>query len=69
MEKVPNMISTKDLSYITDMFNWHIIAAEKYEAYLNQIEDKECSKKLDYLFEMHLQICSNLLSILESGEN
>lgn len=29
MEKIPNMISTKDLSYISDMFNWHLVAAKK----------------------------------------
>lgn len=29
MEKVPDMISTKDLSYIEDMFNWHFIICKK----------------------------------------
>ena len=26
MNNVPNMISTKDASYLKDMFNWNIIA-------------------------------------------
>ncbi len=69
MEKVPNMISTKDLSYISDMFNWHLVAAEKFELYLNQVEDEECTKKLDDLCNMHRKICSDLLSLLEGGDS
>ena len=26
METVPNIISTKDLSYLSDMFNWNFTA-------------------------------------------
>lgn len=69
MKKVPNMISTKDLSYITDMFNWHIVAAEKFELYLNQVEDEECSKKLNELCDLHRGICADLIELLEGGDN
>lgn len=69
MEKVPNMISTKDLSYITDMFNWHLVASKKIEFYLNQCEDEECTKKLNGLCDLHRQICTDLLGLLEGGEN
>lgn len=69
MEKVPNMISTKDLSYISDMFNWHFVAAQKFEHYLEQVEDETCSKKLNDLCDMHRQICINLLDLIESGKS
>lgn len=69
MKKIPNMISTKDLSYISDMFNWNLVAAEKYEYYLNLIEDEECAKKLSTLCDMHRQICNDLLNILKEGDS
>ncbi len=69
MEKVPNMISTKDLSYISDMFNWHLVAAQKFEHYLEHVEDETCTKKLNDLCDMHRQICINLLDLIESGKS
>ena len=65
MEKVPNMISTKDLLYIGDMFNWNMIAAKKMELFLNEIQDEECNKMIN----MHYQICADLTDLLEVGDN
>lgn len=67
MNKMPNMISSKDLLYITDMFNWNIIAAKKLELYLDEIQDEKCSKMIDKLCSMHYQICADLADLLEEG--
>ena len=69
MKKVPKMLSTKDLSYISDMFNWHLIAAKKLEQYASQIEDKDCGTKINELCKIHYNACSALCNLLESGEN
>ena len=69
MKKVPKMISTKDLSYISDMFNWHLIAAKKLELYTSLIEDDECLKKIEKLGSMHCNACKTLCKLLESGDN
>ncbi|HHX32880.1 MAG TPA: hypothetical protein GX713_01475 [Mollicutes bacterium] len=69
MEKVPKMVSTKDLSYISDMFNWHIITAKKYELFLNKIEDEECEKMLSKLIDLHYQICDDLTKLLKDGDS
>lgn len=69
MKKVPNMISTKDLSYISDMFNWHLVAAKKYENYLNQMQDEDCLKKIEELYNLHNDICQDLINLLESSES
>lgn len=68
MEKVPNMISTKDLLYISDMFNWHIIAAKKFELFLSEVQDENCTKILNNLCDIHYQICADLTELLEEGE-
>ena len=69
MKKVPKMISTKDLSYISDMFNWHLIAAKKMECYAEMIEDDECLDKINALCKMHYDTCNTLCDLLESGGN
>lgn len=68
MEKVPNMISTKDLMYISDMFNWNLIAAKKFELFLNEVQDEKCTKILNDLCNTHYQICADLTGLLEEGE-
>ena len=34
MKNVPNEISTKDLQYIKDMFNWNFVAMKKFDDYI-----------------------------------
>ena len=41
MNNVPNMIFTKDASYLKDMFNWNIIALKKFNVYNEYINDME----------------------------
>ncbi len=69
MEKIPNMISTKDLAYISDMFNWNMTAAKKIEHYLSTCTDQEVCKEFTKLNKLHLQNCQNLTKLLESSEN
>jgi len=69
MDKVPSMISTKDLDYLNDMFNWHLSASKKARFYSSNIEDEEISQKLDDVYEMHKSICQKITNILEGGQN
>ena len=39
MKSVPNIISTKDLSYLEDMLNWNFILIKKLNNYINEIND------------------------------
>ena len=39
MKSVPNIISTKDLSYLEDMLNWNFILIKKINNYFNDIKD------------------------------
>ena len=40
MKEVPNIISTKDLSYIKDMLSWNLVMAKKSKEYLKLVGDK-----------------------------
>lgn len=46
MKTVPNIISTKDLSYIEDMLNWKFILIKKMNNYMNDIQNKSIIKVL-----------------------
>ena len=69
MKNLPSMISSKDLMYICDMFNWHLITAKKLEVYALQVMNKECTKKIEDLCKLHYNVCEDLIDLLESGGN
>ena len=68
MDKVPNMVSSKDLSYTADAFDWNFVIAKKCLDYANNVEDKEISKNLEKAHKMHKTICSELLENLKEDK-
>lgn len=47
MKSVPNIISTKDLSYIEDMLNWNYVLIKKINNYINEVKDTDVKKLLE----------------------
>ncbi len=68
MKKVPEIISSKDLTYIEDMFNWHFTLCKKCETYSNLAEDETISEHFTNVFKKHEKICQKLIKILEEAE-
>lgn len=68
MNTVPDMISSKDLAYISDMFNWNYTIAKKAQFYTEFIEDKEILSEIKKTYSLHKQICESLLKILKDGK-
>ncbi len=68
MKKVPDIISTKDLSYIEDMFNWHFILCKKALAYSELVLDETISEMLEEVSKKHEKICQKLIKMLGAGE-
>lgn len=67
--EVPNIISCKDLDYLSDMFNWNYGA---YKASLNagkSVIDKELSDMLDRCSNTFHSIMIEILDILNGGNN
>ena len=64
MNKVPDMISTKDLLYISDAFEWNLTAHKKASHYAEVVNDKEIKKELESVSNMHKKICEDLLKLL-----
>ncbi len=68
MNKVPKMISTKDLSFISDMFSWHNTLAKKLAYYLETCDDKETAAEFEKLRKMHTKYCKGFIKILEGSD-
>ncbi len=60
-------MSTKDLAYIKDVFNWNIIALKKNQEYQNYIQDTQIIKLLDKLIKEHQNNCDKLIMLLEEN--
>ncbi len=65
MEQVPAIISTKDLAYLSDMFEWNFIVSKKALHYSNEVTDEEVKKELDKVFKMHEKHLKKILELLQ----
>lgn len=66
--EVPNMISGKDLDYLSDMFLWNYEALKKASNASENVEDSELKDIIDRaatLFDSNLNV---VLNILEGGQ-
>lgn len=68
MNEVPQMISTKDLSYISDAVEWNYNAAKKAHYYEMEVIDDDIKNELKKVFKMHKKIAESLLKLL-GGKN
>jgi len=66
-DKVPDMISGKDLDYLTDMFNWNYNALKESMDYASATEKKDLVKLLDKATNLFNNNMEEILSILERG--
>jgi uncharacterized protein YktB (UPF0637 family) len=64
MNTVPTIISTKDLAYLADIFNWNITATKKANHYLQEIQDQDVKKAAQRFKEVHQKICESVINIL-----
>ncbi len=67
MKKVPYMISTKDLAYIIDIFNWNITISKRLDVYLKTCKDEEVCKEFTKLKKLHLKVCNDMTNLLKDG--
>lgn len=65
MKSVPNIISTKDLSYLEDMLNWNFVLIKKVNNYLNDIKDEDVVKCFEKAYKDLMNNYNDILSILE----
>lgn len=65
MEQVPTIISTKDLDYLSDIFEWNFIACKKALHFSKEVNDEDIKKELDSIYKLHEKTLKQILEILE----
>lgn len=65
--EVPNIISTKDLDYLSDMFNWNFTAYKNSCNASNSVTDNELKMMLDKSSTVFNGSMNNILSIINGG--
>ena len=64
---VPNIISGKDLDYLSDIFNWNYEALKKAKDFRNRADDEEISDKLREGCELFNKNLNRIQTILQEG--
>lgn len=68
-EEVPNMISCKDLDYLSDMFQWNYGAYKCSYNASNSVSDEEIKNILERASNTFHKSMEDILNILNQGGN
>lgn len=64
MDKVPTIISTKDLDYLNDIFSWNFGVCKLAYSFSQKVSDEEIKQELENTYNMHKEICQSIVNIL-----
>lgn len=65
--KVPNIITGKDLDYLSDMFNWNYEALKKMNVAINQVQEEQIKTIVEKGYNLFKNNLNVILSILNEG--
>lgn len=66
-EVVPNIITGKDLDYLSDMFQWNYGALKETNASMNSITDQELKDIMQKAFDVFENNLNLILNVLNQG--
>ena len=66
-EEVPNIISCKDLDYLSDMFNWNYASYKNAFNASNNITDNELKEECKKISDIFYNNLTNILNIINGG--
>ena len=61
---VPDILTGKDVDYLTDMFNWNYGALKKTNSYLSIVSNLEIRERLEEAISLFKDNLNEVLSIL-----
>ena len=67
--EVPNIISSKDLDYLSDMFNWNYGAYKSSLNSANAVTDQELNEVLTHASNTFEHNLTKILNIINNGGN
>ena len=66
---VPNIISCKDLDYLSDMFNWNYGVYKNTINAVSEVNDDEIKSMLTKSADVFYRNMNNIINILNNGVN
>lgn len=66
---VPDIISSKDLDYLSDMFNWSYGALKSVNSAITSVKEPKLKEFLNEVFEFYKSNLNEILSIIQGGIN
>lgn len=63
--EVPSMISSKDLDYLCDIYNWNFNACKVANNLIGKVEDEEIKSAFNNTYLIHLENVKQVLEILK----
>lgn len=66
-KEVPDIITGKDLDYLSDMFTWNYGGYKKTQNCLKQIQEEEIKNMIEKVSNMFYQNMNKILSKLNGG--
>ncbi|WP_183185761.1 hypothetical protein [Anoxybacteroides voinovskiense] len=68
MPQPPQVISTKDALYLTDMMSWNLLAMKKAHFFASQCQDGEIVAAIERAGQMHQRHYERLLQHLQQNQ-
>lgn len=68
-KEVPNIITGKDLDYLSDMFNWNYGAIKTTNSSISSVQNEEIKSILEEAFNMFDSNINEVLEILKGGSH
>lgn len=68
IDTIPQMISTKDLAYLSDMFHWNYNAYKEIDHFITEVKNEEIKEMLERVRNMHEDHLHFIISILKKEE-
>lgn len=69
MTQPPDVLSTKDLSYLHDLLSWNLLGAKRAHFIAQQVQDQEVKNIIEQAGRMHERHYQILLNHLKSHQN
>lgn len=69
MQQPPQVISTKDALYLTDMLSWNLLAMKKANFYAQHCQDNEIISAINKCGQMHQRHYTQILKHLNSNQS
>lgn len=65
--EVPNIITGKDLDYLSDMFEWNYGALKESNDMINKVQDEDIKKMLEKGYNLFNDNMKMVISVLSNG--